>query len=88
MTHNPTDEQLLDYFTDKVAVRKMTETEALRLMDVSDTDIQKMKDAGIAKTNLYKLAGNSIVVSCLYHLFRKMFIHTQSESAAYQPTLF
>lgn len=71
---NPTKDDLLDYFIARIDIRKMTETEALRLMDVDDASIQKMKDAGIAKTHLYKLAGNSIVVSCLYHIFRKMFI--------------
>ncbi len=76
---HPTKEDLLDYFVERIGIRKMTETEALRLMDVDDTDIQKMKDAGIAKTNLYKLAGNSIVVNCLYHIFRTMFIPNQPE---------
>ena len=76
---NPTKEDLLDYFVERIGIRKMTETEALRLMDVDDSDIQKMKDAGIAKTNLYKLAGNSIVVSCLYHIFRTMSIPNQPE---------
>lgn len=28
----------------------------------------------MSDTQLYKLAGNSIVVSCLYHIFRKMFV--------------
>lgn len=78
---NPTKEDLLDYFVERIGIRKMTETEALRLMDVDDSDIQKMKDAGIAKTNLYKLAGNSIVVSCLYHIFRTMFIPNQPENS-------
>lgn len=49
-------------------------------MDVDDQDIEKMKQAGIAKTNLYKLAGNSIVVSCMFHLFRKLFIEKENEN--------
>lgn len=57
-------------------IRKLTEREVFRLMDVSDTDIDKIRDAGISKTAQYKLAGNSIVVSCLYHIFKKMFIET------------
>lgn len=83
---NPTKEDLLEYFGQRIRIRKMTPTEALRLMDVDDADIEKMKDAGIAKTNLYKLAGNSIVVSCLYHIFRKLWIDTSNESA--QQSLF
>ena len=34
----------------------------------------------ISKTAQYKLAGNSIVVSCMYHLFRKLFIEKENES--------
>ena len=64
----------------KYRIRKLTPTECFRLMDVEDEDIEKMKSAGIAKTNLYKLAGNSIVVSCMYHLFRKLFIDKESEN--------
>ena len=61
-------------------IRKLTPTECFRLMDVNDEDIEKMKSAGIAKTNLYKLAGNSIVVSCMFHLFRKLFIEKGNEN--------
>ena len=61
-------------------IRKLTPTECFRLMDVEDKDIEKMKSAGIAKTNLYKLAGNSIVVSCMYHIFRKMLIDKENEN--------
>lgn len=61
-------------------IRKLTPTECFRLMDVSDEDIEKIKQTGIAKTNLYKLAGNSIVVSCMFHIFRKLFIEKECES--------
>lgn len=64
----------------KYRIRKLTPTECFRLMDVGDEDIEKMKQAGIAKTNLYKLAGNSIVVSCMFHLFRKLFIEKGNEN--------
>ena len=64
----------------KYRIRKLTPTECFRLMDVEDEDIEKMKQAGIAKTNLYKLAGNSIVVSCMFHLFRKLFIEKDNEN--------
>ena len=64
----------------KYRIRKLTPTECFRLMDVNDEDIEKMKQAGIAKTNLYKLAGNSIVVSCMYHIFRKLFVEKECEN--------
>ena len=71
---------MVDRIGRKYRIRKLTPTECFRLMDVEDKDIEKMKQAGIAKTNLYKLAGNSIVVSCMFHLFRKLFIEKDNEN--------
>ena len=64
----------------KYRIRKLTPTECFRLMDVDDNDIEKMKQVGIAKTNLYKLAGNSICVACMFHIFRKLFIEKECEN--------
>ena len=64
-------------------IRKLTPRECFRLMDVADSDIDKIQQAGISKTQQYKLAGNSIVVSCLYHVFRKMFIDHSNEQKGY-----
>jgi len=55
-------------------------------MGVDDTDIDKMQASGLSNSAQYKLAGNSIVVDVLYHLFRKMFIETDQETQ--QLTLF
>lgn len=71
---------MVDKEGQRYRIRKLTPTECFRLMDVEDEDIEKMKQAGIAKTNLYKLAGNSIVVSCMYHIFRKLFIEKGCEN--------
>lgn len=60
-------------------IRKITETEALRLMGVSDSDIKKIQNAGLSKTQQYKLAGNSIIVDVLVAIFRKLFIDTKQE---------
>lgn len=102
----PTKEQLLEYFSRRIRVRKMTPREAMRLMDVDDSDIDKIMNAtetvtlkngtikikkAISKTACYKLAGNSIVVSVLYHIFRTMFIPNQPENnnqTVIQPSLF
>ena len=99
---NPTKEDLLEYFGQRIKVRKMTPREALRLMDVDDSDIDKIDNAietvtlkdgtiktkkAISKTAMYKLAGNSIVVSCLYHLFRTMFIPGQPENNSGKPQI-
>lgn len=55
-------------------IRKLTPRECFRLMGVDDADIDKIQASGISKTAQYKLAGNSIVVDVLYHIFRKMFV--------------
>ena len=60
-------------------IRKLTEREAFRLMGVDDKDIDTIQDAGISKTQQYKMAGNSIVVDVLYHIFRKMFVDTKAD---------
>lgn len=67
-------------------IRKLTPREVFRLMDVDDADIDKIQAVGISNSQQYKLAGNSIVVNVLYHLFRKMFVETENESQ--QLTLF
>lgn len=54
-------------------IRKLTPKECMRLMGVKDEDTQKMKDAGISDSQLYKMAGNSIVVNVLEGIFTQMF---------------
>ena len=63
----------------KYRIRKLTPRECFRLMDVDDADIDKIQGAGICNSQQYKLAGNSIVVNVLYHIFRKMFMEQGNE---------
>lgn len=63
----------------KFRIRKLTPRECFRLMDVDDKDIDKIQWAGLSNSAQYKLAGNSIVVDVLFHLFRKMFIETEPD---------
>lgn len=73
----------------KFRIRKLTPRECFRLMGVDDTDIDKIQQSGISNSAQYKLAGNSIVVDVLFHLFRKMFIETGPDAGtAQQPLLF
>ncbi|MBR6250093.1 MAG: DNA cytosine methyltransferase [Bacteroidales bacterium] len=58
---------------DGCRVRKLTERECFRLMGVADKDIDTIQATGISKTQQYKLAGNSIVVDVLYHIFCQAF---------------
>lgn len=53
-------------------IRKLTPLECHRLMGVKDEDFYKMKSAGISDSQLYKLAGNSIVVDVLEAIFRNI----------------
>lgn len=67
-------------------LRKLTPREAFRLMGVDDKDIDTIQAAKISNSAQYKLAGNSIVVDVLYHIFRKAFVETNNEQQ--QLTLF
>lgn len=60
-------------------IRKLTPRECFRLMGVSENNIDKIQNAGISNSQQYKLAGNSIVVDVLYHIFRKAFIEKENE---------
>jgi site-specific DNA-cytosine methylase len=60
-------------------IRKLTPRECFRLMGVDDKDINTIQAAGISNSQQYKLAGNSIVVDVLYHIFRKTFIDIECE---------
>lgn len=53
-------------------VRKLTPLECWRLMGFSDEAFYKAKNAGISDTQLYRQAGNSIVVPVLEAIFTEM----------------
>lgn len=54
--------------------RRLTPREYFRLMDVPEDYIDKIQAAGLSDTQQYKMAGNSIVVACLYHLLQSIII--------------
>ncbi|MGL4850948.1 MAG: DNA (cytosine-5-)-methyltransferase [Clostridium sp.] len=58
---------------DSYRIRKLTPLECWRLMGFDDEDFYKVKDLGLSDSALYKLAGNSIVVNCLYYIFDSVF---------------
>lgn len=55
-------------------IRKLTPKECWRLMGFSDEDFQKASDTGLSNTQLYKQAGNSIVVNVLEEIFKNLFL--------------
>ena len=65
-------------------IRRLIPRECFRLMDVDDEDYDKIKNyvkghqkngkpMYISESRQYKLAGNSIVVACLEHIFEQLF---------------
>ena len=58
-------------------IRKLTPRECWRLMGVKDEQFDKLHD--ISNCQLYKLAGNSIVVDVLMEIFKNMFEPTEQK---------
>lgn len=73
-------EQVRGHRNIQYRIRKLTPRECFRLMGVTEADIDKIQQSGVSQSQQYKMAGNSIVVDCLYHMFRKMFTETACES--------
>lgn len=63
-----------------IRIRRLTERELYRLMDVDEADIDTLLAAPIPRTQHAKLAGNSIVVACLYYIFRNLFVDTEPQA--------
>ena len=58
---------------DGIRIRKLTPKECFRLMGFSDRDFEAAKNAGISNSQLYKQAGNSIVVDVLYYIYVELY---------------
>lgn len=54
-------------------IRKLTPKECFRLMGFEDIDFEKAQKAGVSNSQLYKQAGNSIVVDVLYYIFLNLY---------------
>lgn len=66
-------------------IRKLTPRECFRLMDVCESDIDKIQASGVSESQQYKMAGNSIVVSVMALTFKNLF---SKEMIQEQLTLF
>lgn len=58
-------------FEPPMKIRKLTPKECWRLMGFSDSDFEKA-EAVNSNTQLYKQAGNSVVVNVLYYIFNNL----------------
>lgn len=61
-------------------IRRLTPTEAFRLMDVDNSNIEKIKAAGVSDTQMYKLAGNSIVVAPMAGILKNLLLRDECET--------
>ena len=52
-----------------IRIRKLTPKECFRLMGFSDKDFDAAHKVGVSNSQLYKQAGNSIVVDVLYYIY-------------------
>lgn len=68
-------------------IRKLTPRECFRLMDVCESDIDKIQASGVSESQQYKMAGNSIVVACMVGIFKNLFTNEEEEMVG-QLTLF
>lgn len=60
---------------DNYRIRKLTPKECWRLMGFADEDFEKAKSAGVSNSQLYKQAGNSIVVNVLEGILRNLLLN-------------
>lgn len=64
----------------EIRIRKLTPKECWRLMNFTDEEYEAAEKAGVSKTQLYKQAGNSIVVAVLTAIFKNLFQVSRNES--------
>lgn len=91
---HPAKEQLLEYFSQRIMVRKMTPREALRLMSLRESTIDRIMNAEIRttlksgkvkvrkmpKTQIYRQAGNGIDCNVIKAIGRTLWIPDQPEN--------
>lgn len=79
------EETVYEHIGEFIRVRKLTPREGFRLMGLRDSDIDKIQSWRDEKGNPISdnaqraMAGNSIVVDVLYHIFRKLYVDTDCE---------
>lgn len=63
--------KILETTQEAYRIRKLTPRECFRLMGFTDAEFDRIK--GVSNTQLYKMAGNSIVVNVLEAIFKQLF---------------
>jgi DNA (cytosine-5)-methyltransferase 1 len=67
-----TDRHSWDIIKHNMRIRKLTPKECWRLMGFDDADFNKAKASGVSDSQLYKQAGNSIVVNVLEAILEEL----------------
>ncbi|CUB09186.1 Modification methylase HhaI [Bacillus cereus] len=62
-------------------LRKITPREAFRLQGFSDSDFNKLVEAGISDNQLIKMAGNAVTTNVIEHLGKKILEHLKQSEA-------
>ena len=81
----------IDGRTIEFAIRKLSPRECYRLMDVPENVIDTMLSCDeegrqiISNSQHYRMAGNSIVVSCMYHIFKQLWYPEDNKPIPGQP---
>lgn len=69
-----------DEMVEQLAIRKITPTEAFRLMGMKDEDCEKCQTVGLSNSALYKICGNGLLPQCvsliLEHLYKAVVDNT------------
>jgi len=62
-----------NYIINNQGIRRLTPAEYFRFMGFTDKDVNRLIDAGVSDAQLYKQAGNSIVVNVAEAIFTSLF---------------
>ena len=74
--------------TQPLRIRKLTPKECFRLMGFSDEDFSKAEQVPTSNTQLYKQAGNSIVVNVLEEILKELFINEKKPKRQTDQTIY
>lgn len=58
--------------TNRLEIRKLTPCECIKLMGFEERDYQILRDSKISESQIYRMAGNSIVVNVVYEILNKL----------------
>lgn len=64
-----------------LCIRKLTPKEYFRLMGVSEESITAIQLSQLSNSQQYRMAGNSIVVDVLEHIFDKLLVNKGNDNS-------